>query len=850
MKLSTLKDLANNFNAYLNGDTSLFEKINKLNESKLTHLLSKYESDAKLGNKPVNLLRYIILKQIEQGDFITSESLEKLKEQLENREVDVFDFLNSETKGNFKNYPQKTRSFFVNWSNPGSILFPFLYNDELKEEVNDELDSMLNKIVNDLDLRDINTHKVDFFGTQNYGSGRVWGAIYPETKSSHQAAYQLFFSVSHNGLEGGLYSGANIPNHLAIDDRNLFTSLDGLIDFLREKVPEWKSLNGKDISEEKAHKQLEQFKVPLNQIYYGPPGTGKTYHTVSEAVKIVEEISDVELKNEYSDRNILKKVFDNYVKKGQIAFTTFHQSMGYEDFIEGIKPKTVLQSNGDTQVTYEVQPGIFKKLCQNAEGYKSTKQSIQETDQSKFDQEEWEQAIFYKMSLGDTTQQEDESIYEYCIKNNSVALGWGGDVDYSDCETEDQIKVKAKANEKSESDARFIKMFKLYLKKGNYIVVTNGNYKFRAIGKVIGDYEYRPEAGIDYFHFRNVDWILKNVNFNYSDLYDRQFQQATLYKLQEDAINYSFFNQFKAENKTAIHQDIKEVPAELVKRNHVLIIDEINRGNVSQIFGELITLLEEDKRKGNKEELIATLPYSQKSFGIPNNIYLIGTMNTADRSVEALDTALRRRFAFREMPPQPELLSPEKAIFDKWMEYENDWENLTYLKEIKILTEFTGYFIEDVAEARIWQNLDDLPEIADIEAAFKNEAVTFSGIHLKKMLIAINNRIEKLLSRDHTIGHAYFMEVYQAENPLAALRLTFHKNIVPLLQEYFYGDYAKIGLILGEPFVKIKEEEKSGFAKSFKEIDEGLKEDYASKRIFELTSMDTWKKEDFIAIYS
>jgi hypothetical protein len=177
---------------------------------------------------------------------------------------------------------------------------------------------------------------------------------------------------------------------------------------------------------------------------------------------------------------------------------------------------------------------------------------------------------------------------------------------------------------------------------------------------------------------------------------------------------------------------------------YAIFIDEINRGNVSAIFGELITLIEIDKRKGAKNEMSITLPYSKKEFSVPSNLDIYGTMNTADRSVEALDTALRRRFEFKEMMPDYTVIEKEEV----------------------------------------------------------------SGIQLSEVLKMMNQRIELLVDREHTIGHSYFVNV----NTTLRLANAFNNKIVPLLQEYFYGDYGKIGLVLGKGFVEKKENKEISFA--------------------------------------
>ena len=202
--------------------------------------------------------------------------------------------------------------------------------------------------------------------------------------------------------------------------------------------------------------------------------------------------------------------------------------------------------------------------------------------------------------------------------------------------------------------------------------------------------------------------------------------------------------------------------------SYAIFIDEINRGNVSQIFGELITLIETDKREGQENELSLILPYSKQSFSVPPNLHIIGTMNTADRSVEALDTALRRRFQFVEMSPKPEV-------------------------------------IEEVNGSRV-----------------------LDGIDLVMLLETINNRIEVLLDRDHCIGHSYFLN----RDNLDSLKVAFAKQIIPLLQEYFYGDYGKIALVLGEGFCAAKEQQ--NVSTLFAKVQDYDADSYSEKRIFEL----------------
>jgi 5-methylcytosine-specific restriction protein B len=516
----------------------------------------------------------------------------------------------------------------------------------------------------------------------------------------------------------------------------------------------------------------------LNQILYGPPGTGKTYNTINEAIKI----ADPEFyKINFNDREKLKERFkllllNNHNENiGQIGFTTFHQSMSYEDFIEGIKP---LEPDSDKYLKYSIQDGIFKNICRIANdsinALNTKPDSLITLNQNEFDN-----AHFYKMSLGNSQNDLDNDIYDYCIQNNCITLGWGDGYDYSGM---DELSIKKFGNEKGIDvfSIRAINQFKVLLKAGDYVIISNGNFTIRAIGKVVGDYEYRSVSpfvnNINYNQFRAVEWIFSNQEIPVSKIYSKNLSQQSIYQLIKNEIKQDFFVKDKKVNSINLPKNPK---------NYVLIIDEINRGNVSSIFGELITLIEKDKRDGAVEELSVVLPYSKKEFKVPQNVFIIGTMNTADRSIEALDTALRRRFSFKEMPPKPELI----------------------LEEGKLKTK--NGMIDDI----------DVVEILKV----------------------INDRIEKLIDKDHKIGHSYFLGIETLEE----LQQVFKNKVIPLLEEYFFGDFGKISLVLGSSFISKSNKSGVKFA-AINDYDTSVSSDLLERHVYEVTSKDSW---NFKSIY-
>ncbi len=618
-------------------------------------------------------------------------------------------------------------------------------------------------------------------------------------------------------------------------------------DIIEHSIELWAIYSSGSKPKELETEYLRKWSSPLNQIFYGPPGTGKTYNTINEAVQIVEELSPDEFRDKYEDnRSALKEAYQKYVDEKLIGFCTFHQSFSYEDFIEGIKP--IEPKENDTYLKYDVVPGIFKQMANKATTYEKYK--VKETAKAlTLDDSAYSQAQFYKMSLGDTLSPEDDNIYKYCIKNNVIALGWGGDVDFTGAKSEEDIRIICDKNNLDSSALKFVKYFILYLKLGNYVIISNGNTSIRAIGKVIGEYEFNDDTDIDYCQFREVEWILKDTNIPVNELYNRNFSQQTIYKLDKDLIKREFF-----ESKSDVILDTKE--RELL-RNHVLIIDEINRGNISQIFGELITLIEDDKREGKPEALKTILPYSKQPFSVPSNLYIIGTMNTADRSIEALDTALRRRFTFREMPPKNDILRNhhERIIYNQIVKNVSLlWEDKEW-KEIE--ADLKELFIDS---AKYEENKIELREkLIGNEGAIKEfdaeehenfyKAKEIELIDFEKLINCINFRIEKLLDKDHAIGHAYFLSLLNCSYPFNELNLIFENKIIPLLQEYFYGDFGKIGLVLGDSFVETKQYSEKNLFANFKGYDADVKSDLQQRPVYVIKPSENWKVADFISIY-
>ena len=253
------------------------------------------------------------------------------------------------------------------------------------------------------------------------------------------------------------------------------------------------------------------------------------------------------------------------------------------------------------------------------------------------------------MSLGRSGV--EEHIYDAAIEGGYVTLGWGGEVDWSEKRFEEFNEVKERWREvESDASGKHGNIAQTWafrnMAPGDIVIVSDGNLKFRAIGEVFGGYEFK-KRDIEWNHSRPVKWLkVLEDSLPVELIYEDRFSMASCYRLSKTKMKV---------DALATLLERGEVAAENPTR-YLLIIDEINRSNISKIFGELITLLEADKRLGAVNALTATLPYSGDQIGVPNNLYIIGTMNTADRSIALLDTAIRRRFRFVEMMPNYDVI--------------------------------------------------------------------------------------------------------------------------------------------------------------------------------------------------
>ena len=436
-----------------------------------------------------------------------------------------------------------------------------------------------------------------------------------------------------------------------------------------------------------------------NIVLYGAPGTGKTYDVPELAVRLCDPAF---MAAEPSREEIVSR-YNQLKTEKRIAFTTFHQSLDYEDWIEGLRPVV----NENSQVTYEIESGIFKKLCEEAERPVVKDKQVGIADN----------AVVWKVSLAGTG---DNPVRSDCMKNSYIRIGWDG---YGPVISDETDWSVYNGEGKQILDAYINKM-----KVGDIVMSCYSSQTIDAIGVVVGDYEFEDKFP-NYKRVRRVNWLVKNINENIVEMNDgKTMTLGTVYRL----------NSITLDNvKSILEKYNTSSKMEENDKAYVMVIDELNRGNVSKVFGELITLLEADKRKGRINAESVVLPYSKKGFHIPNNVYLIATMNTADRSLGSLDYAIRRRFAFiAEKPFGLEVDGFDEDLFEK----------------------VSSLFVK---------NFDEYKE---------------SSWDLTMKLESADTLSEEYKPEDVWIGHSYFLMQDEEGEDNTSNRLLY--EIIPLLEEY------------------------------------------------------------------
>ncbi|MBN2789371.1 MAG: EVE domain-containing protein [Candidatus Delongbacteria bacterium] len=430
-----------------------------------------------------------------------------------------------------------------------------------------------------------------------------------------------------------------------------------------------------------------EINYPLNTILYGPPGTGKTYHTINKTLEII----------------LNKKIPDSYYSIN-------------DSKIKEIEIANICKTNIEELVFKDIKENEHREILKAAFDHFVNKKQI----------------VF-------TTFHQSYSYEEFVEGIKAIPPGEEGNIEGKEMIYTTLPGLFKKISKKAEENYK--------LSKKEVIKLDFDN----VFNKLFNEIDFEKETKLK-VNTKNSYFLIKEVTGRGTIRFDKKsgtsnhtLSKKTLQKMYEQGENniitgglqvyYESILEKLLDLSKSLQKEQKYEPIE----NYVLIIDEINRGNISKIFGELITLIEESKRLGNEEQLKVKLPYSGEEFGVPKNLYIIGTMNTADRSIALMDTALRRRFQFEEMMPKPELIPKTITVKEKDVELE---------------------------------------------------------IKLQEMLIKVNERIEYLYDRDHTIGHSEFMDVEIKDD----LDRVFKNKVIPLLQEYFYDDWEKIQIVLGDHY--------------------------------------------------
>jgi len=819
--IKLLCDTSTEVKGFYQNDQNIVDALNNVNKDELQKLDKYYRKRSGV----VVDIRKKIINNLLSNISLTVSSLHQ-----------VIDAHKAGKEGQFRSYKETF-----------SIIFPIItsYGHVSQKEF---VQSFTKKLIEDLKIsEEVKEVSFDFQGARQQGSDRYWVAIYNKHQENQSIGIQFFFEFYEGKISYGVYRHENMsflkprvvvrPDEFSYDE--MLSYFEDSKQLLLDDIPEYDNLKSISLNQHKLYKishgsfkakknshiidtfksnnwivihedtskgQAESFKNGLkigdylyvtvgskelisivrinsNEWEYVPNDIVDTDGWLYREVEVIQPVirkkpkSLTNKKGFYPSANttLFEVKLENLQEANDLLFKPFFnvEFLNEDSTTDNFSPSTeslnqILFGPPGTGKTYHLLEGVIPAYEQ-----KSTKKpdeiieaeiisklpwwkifalALLEKNEQTVPQIKEHRFVKYKLEFSNTNSLnqtmwgqlsshtiKESTTVDYASRQGSLIFDKKGDSIWFIAETKDPVIEELKA------------ILEEIKEQKNASVETQANYKFVTFHQSTS-YENFVEG---------ISPVFEEDNSNDTEQLSYEIKKGSFYTACDEAAKLAGFLGLKDCLQYSKEERIEKFRS---ATPYCLLIDEINRGNVSAIFGELITLIEEDKRL-TKNEVILELPYSKKKFGVPPNLHLIGTMNTADRSVEALDTALRRRFSFTEMPPRYNL---------KELNYE------------------------------------------------------YAGTTGKDLLEKINKRIEKLLDRNHLIGHSYLL---RKEGELAEEKLidAFYRNIIPLLQEYFFGDYAKIGAVLGDGFIYSEaENDDPDFAAGFEN------EDYAEKLIYQI----------------